>query len=63
MGLKMFYVLYSPSARCYLNELGDFANYSSAEKFNSKSPCILNNARLYAKDAIWVGPCNEGEEP
>lgn len=53
----MFYVLYSPSRKQYLNEDGEFCKFEEAEKFEFPhfTPAF--------SDVKWVGPCKEGEEP
>lgn len=53
----MFYVLYSPSRKMYVDKNGEFCKYENAEKFNK--PYFT----LVFEDVKWVGPCKEGEEP
>lgn len=53
----MFYVLYSPSRKKYVDEAGNFAEFNAAEQFDEMyfTPSL--------DDVKWVGPCKEGEEP
>ena len=54
----MFYVLYSPSHKQYLDEDRELCIYEQAEKFDRMDSYVtLEN------DIRWVGPCIEGEEP
>ncbi len=53
----MFYVLYSPGRKQYVDNNGEFGSYEAAEKH--RSPWFTP---AYS-DVKWVGPCNEGEMP
>ena len=54
---KMFYVLYSPSRKMYLDEDGEYCKYEDAEKFDKPIK------KWETDNHKWVGPCEEGEEP
>lgn len=56
-GPDMYYVLYSPSKKMYLDEDGEYCKYEQAEKH--PSPFFTS----MFEDVKWVGPCMEGEEP
>lgn len=55
--VSLFYVLYSPSRKKYVNEDGEFCTYAEAEKH--AGPYFTPSF----DDVKWVGPCKEGEEP
>ena len=59
----MFYVRKDLKSGLYEDEDGELVEFKNAEKYSPSIFKILRIVITQSNEMIWVGPCEEGEEP